>query len=201
MYTSRVDVYINLGGCVQQPHSRTRYPCNMNDDDDGDTGVSRVIFYLPGKRKKDRSQNQIFCSQNQVFYLGNLRPRSPPGAHPPGGLLGGSGLASCPPKIPWVVRHDILGTPIFFRETKSGTPATCFREKCHMWAQCGLAQGSHLQRALVEEGRTLEPDPTPHHPSPAPHHTHPSGGRRTQECMCRHNSIRYHPYYSDFILY
>ena len=29
MYTSRVDVYISLGGCVHQPHSRTQYPCNM----------------------------------------------------------------------------------------------------------------------------------------------------------------------------
>ena len=184
MYTSRVDVYINLGGCVQQPHSRTRYPCNMNDDDDGDTGVSRVIFYLPGKRKKDRSQNQIFCSQNQVFYLGNLRPRSPPGAHPPGGLLGGSGLASCPPKIPWVVRHDILGTPIFFSGDEIWYPCNMFPGKN---VTCGPNVG--LRRALICSGSSwkkaepwnLTPPPT----TPAlPHitHTQVAAGARRSAC-------------------
>ena len=143
MYTSRVDVYINLGGCVQQPHSRTRYPCNMNDDDDGDTGVSRVIFYLPGKRKKrQKPKPGILLPKPGILFrqlATPLHPRSPP----PGWAPGGERARKLPTKNTLGSPARYLGYPHFFSGDEIWYPCNMFPGKMShvgpMWACAGLS--------------------------------------------------------------
>ena len=122
MYTSRVDVYINLGGCVQQPHSRTRYPCNMNDDDDGDTGVSRVIFYLPGKRKKRQKPKPDILLPKPGNLLRQLETPLPPRSPPTGWAPGGERARKLPTENTLGSLARYLGYPYFFWGDPSSDP-------------------------------------------------------------------------------
>ena len=87
-----------------------------------DTGVSRVIC-ISKKKKKQNPKPDTF-SQNQVFCLGNLGPRSPPGAHlGGGGLQGGERARKLPTENTLGSPARYLGYPHFFSGNPRKNPA------------------------------------------------------------------------------